>query len=49
MAVRKSTFFALEEMIDIIRASHLAARGRHEAIAAASKPLMGHNVLVSNF
>ena len=48
MAVRKSTFFALEEMIDIIRASHLAARGRHEAIAAASKPLMGHNVLVSN-
>ena len=46
-AVRKSTFFTLEEMIQIIRASHAAARDRHAAIAAC-KPLMGHDVLVSN-
>ena len=35
-------------MIDIIRKSHGAARDRHDSIAAAGKPLMGHNVLVSN-
>jgi len=47
-AVRKSTFFALDEMIAIIKSSHVAARDRHASIAAAGKPLMGHAVQVSN-
>jgi hypothetical protein len=53
-AVRKGTFFHLEEMIRLIEASHHAARARvvggvrGVSGVEPARPEMGHDVLVSN-
>ena len=46
--VAKSTFFFIEELVQLIRSAHVAARRRHEEQSVAAKPLMGHDVKVSN-
>ena len=46
-AVRKSTFFHLEELISIIQGAHKAAGDAHDRLQASGRPLMGHRVLVS--
>jgi hypothetical protein len=46
-AVRKATFFHLEELISIIEGAHKAAGDAHDRSPTGARPLMGHRVLVS--
>ena len=47
-AVDKASFCFLSELHDVIRAAHRGSRQKHEDYSIAGKPLMGHDVKVSN-
>jgi hypothetical protein len=47
-AVKTTSFYHWDELVDIIEKSHVAARQRHERLEHGVRPLMGHRVMVTN-